>query len=65
MKNQKLAVIKNYDQNWLYIEVTGVFVTPPMYITMEKFSGLSSHLYILDFDKDGYLDIILPNFLTN
>lgn len=32
---------------------------------MEKLSALSFHLYILDYDKDGYLDIIFTNYITN
>lgn len=32
---------------------------------MEKFSGPSFHIYMVDFDKDGYIDIVLPNLLTN
>ncbi len=64
-KSLKIALIKNFDPNWMYVELTPNFFTMPMYLTMERFSGLSSHLYIVDFDKDGYLDIVLPNFLTN
>lgn len=37
-----------------------------MYLDMESyFSGLNFHAYILDFDKDGYLDFVLPNFVSN
>lgn len=29
------------------------------------FSGLSFHIYITDYDRDGYLDFVLPNQVTN
>lgn len=32
---------------------------------MEAFSGPVFHVYILDFDKDGYLDILIPDFINN
>ncbi len=28
-------------------------------------SGPSFNIYVTDFDKDGYLDIVLPNYITN
>ena len=34
-------------------------------MTMEKYSGPCFHIYIVDFDKDGYLDLVLPSFLSN
>jgi hypothetical protein len=32
---------------------------------MEKYSGPSFHIYIVDFDEDGYIDLVLPNFVNN
>jgi len=32
---------------------------------MEKYSGPSFHLYLVDYDKDGWVDIVLPNFHSN
>jgi hypothetical protein len=58
-------MIKNFDPNWMYVELTPNFFNIQMYQTMERFSGVSFHLYIVDFDKDGYVDIVLPNFLNN
>jgi hypothetical protein len=29
------------------------------------FSGLNFHIYLLDYDMDGYLDIVLPNQVSN
>lgn len=36
-----------------------------MYNTMERYSGAAHHIYILDFNRDGYLDIVLPNLVSN
>jgi hypothetical protein len=49
------------------MEITaGPIVSPQMYQDMETyFSGLNFHAYILDFDKDGYLDFVVPNFVSN
>jgi|LauGreDrversion4_2_1035121.scaffolds.fasta_scaffold179547_1 hypothetical protein len=49
------------------MEITsGPIVTPSQYHDMETyFSGLSFHIYLIDFDMDGKLDFVLPNFLTN
>jgi hypothetical protein len=41
-------------------------ITKEHYQIMETyFSGLNFHVYLLDYDGDGYLDIILPNFVSN
>jgi hypothetical protein len=48
------------------MELTVPFISRDTYQTLEKYSGGPSfHLYIFDFDKDGYLDIALPNFINN
>lgn len=33
-----------------------------MWEVMEKYDGPFAHIYIIDYDKDGYPDIVLPNF---
>lgn len=58
-------VVRNYEQTWLPIEITNAFNSPQTYQAMEKYSGPSTHIYILDYDKDGFMDIILPNQMTN
>lgn len=32
---------------------------------MEKYSAPNFHIYIIDYDKDGYLDIAIPNTINN
>ena len=32
---------------------------------MEKLSGSSFHIYVLDYDHDGYFDLALPNIPNN
>jgi hypothetical protein len=32
---------------------------------MEKLSSTSFHIYIVDFDQDGYIDVVMPNMLNN
>jgi len=29
---------------------------------MSKLSGLSFHIYLFDYDHDGFTDVMLPNF---
>lgn len=64
-KTNKLALIKNFDPNWVYVEISPTIITDQIYKAFEKLSGPPFHIYILDFDKDGYLDIALPNQLNN
>ena len=60
-----MALIKNFDPNWMYVEITPNFFSLQEYITMEKLSGPSFHIYMVDFDKDGYIDIVMPNKQNN
>jgi hypothetical protein len=36
-----------------------------MYQTMERYSGAAFHIYIFDYDHDGFIDIVLPNQIAN
>lgn len=47
------------------MEITGNVITPLIYSAMEKMSGPNFHIYVLDFDKDGYLDVAMPNHINN
>ena len=47
------------------MEISNNIITKDIYQTMEKYSGPSFHIYLVDFDKDGYIDIVLPNYLNN
>ena len=64
-KSQKVALIKNYDPNWIYMEITSAFFSKDQFAIMETYKGPSFHIYIVDYDKDGYLDIVLPNIVNN
>ena len=60
-------MLKNFDPIWVFMELTQTaIITKEHYQIMETyFSGLNFHVYLLDYDGDGYLDIILPNFVSN
>ena len=32
---------------------------------IEELGGINFHLYIFDYDGDGYLDVLLPNWLES
>jgi hypothetical protein len=54
------------DQEWKIFEVSSKpFFTDPDLDKMNSLGGLCFHLYILDFDQDGYLDIIIPDKIEN
>ena len=65
--SQKLALVKNFDPLWIYVEITQTpVVTLAHYRIMETFfSGLNFHLYCLDLDQDGFIDLVLPNQVSN
>jgi hypothetical protein len=52
---------------WIYLEITATpVVSVGHYKIMETFfSGINFHMYSLDLDQDGFLDLIFPNQLTN
>jgi len=56
-------VIKNYDPLWVYLDLASwTLVSMEHYIKMETlYSGLDFHLYIVDYDGDGALDIVYPD----
>ena len=60
-------MIKNFDPTWVLMEVTAApIVNPQTYQNMETYySGLSFHLYIIDYDQDGYNDFVIPDLLGN
>ena len=63
-----LALIKNFDPIWVYLEITpGPIVTDQHYQTLETlYSGsLNFHMYLIDYDLDGHLDIVYPDKIRN
>jgi hypothetical protein len=48
---------------WIYLEITAApVVSVGHYKIMETFfSGINFHIYTLDLDQDGFLDLIFPN----
>jgi hypothetical protein len=56
-------LIKNFDPTWVFMEISPTpAVSPSQYAEMETFfSGLNFHLYLIDYDLDGHLDIVYVN----
>ena len=61
----RLVLLKNYDPVWVTVEITKEGIFSSRYEEMEESSGLPFHMYIRDWNQDGYLDIILPVEATN
>jgi hypothetical protein len=66
-QTQRLVVIKNYDPLWVYLEITpSGIVTSEHYLLMETmYSGLNFHMYLVDYDGDGYIDVVYPDQIRN